>query len=571
MRNGLSFMKKKKIIIISSVILILFLVGLSIFFYIRHQKQIENKINDIRNHYHEYILLSQDANLYTMSDKQYEMSGTVKQGMTLVLENVEIQDVNQEYFKVKNEDYYVFYQDVEPTDVINPASVPEYYLTSNDRIQTKDMTTFYLNEEPVISFNKRMDFVYVSQDEGYYQVQYLGKILDLKKDEVEIQKSEEVKEQTTFVPVLQIQEIKEGCTDSSCITLDKAKEILNQFHEKEFYTINNIDFDLWTKGYVSLKKGAMILNFVKFDESVSSLLESYGYTSIQGESIKCNLNNQSAKIGTPKENLNSYPVSQNTTNEYVGKMLNGEEVVIPKPRVSSSNVTPKSLPSMDAKATNIAVLNYHFFYANGESCGGGNCLEVTKFREQLQYLKDNHYKTLTMEEYRAWMYGEIDLPARSVLLTIDDGAMGTGKHNGNKLIPLLEEYDAHATLFLISGWWAKENYISPNLDIESHTYDMHTERVCSTESRGAQMLCSSKEQVMEDLRKSIEIIGSNTAFCFPFYVYNASALQSVKDSGFKLAFVGGGTKSNRNNDKFRIPRYPIHSDISMNQFINMIA
>ena len=31
-------------------------------------------------------------------------------------------------------------------------------------------------------------------------------------------------------------------------------------------------------------------------------------------------------------------------------------------------------------------------------------------------------------------YGEIELPARSVLITIDDGALGTGTHNGNKLI-----------------------------------------------------------------------------------------------------------------------------------------
>ena len=35
---------------------------------------------------------------------------------------------------------------------------------------------------------------------------------------------------------------------------------------------------------------------------------------------------------------------------------------------------------------------------------------------------------------------QISIPEKSVLITIDDGAKGTGKHNGHKLIPLLEEY-----------------------------------------------------------------------------------------------------------------------------------
>ena len=54
-----------------------------------------------------------------------------------------------------------------------------------------------------------------------------------------------------------------------------------------------------------------------------------------------------------------------------------------------------------------------------------------------------------MREYVDWIYGRIELPKKSVLLTIDDGAMGTGKHNGNKLNPLLEKYQINATLFLI--------------------------------------------------------------------------------------------------------------------------
>jgi len=219
----------------------------------------------------------------------------------------------------------------------------------------------------------------------------------------------------------------------------------------------------------------------------------------------------------------------------------------------------------------IAVLNYHFFYSPGEHCGQGICLNTNKFEEQLKYLKDNGYKTLTMDEFVDWMYGRIELPKKSVLLTIDDGAMGTGTHNGNKLIPLLEKYQAHATLFLITGWWDINNYKSDYLEIESHTFDMHTEGVCSGVARGAKMLCLDYATALADLKKSISITGSSDAFCYPFYAYNDNAINMVKEAGFKVAFAGGGYKATRNSNKYAIPRYPIYDSTSLSTFINYIS
>ena len=232
----------------------------------------------------------------------------------------------------------------------------------------------------------------------------------------------------------------------------------------------------------------------------------------------------------------------------------------------------KALPKEGALATSIAVLNYHFFYDPNlkEYSGDGNFTSVQTFEEQLKYLQDNHYKTLTMEEFRAWMYGEIDLPARSVLITVDDGGMGTGYSNGNKLIPLLEKYDMHATLFLISGWWSKSDYASPNLDIESHTHNLHFSSYCSGVSRGAKMLCLSNEEVLADLQKSIETLGSSTAFCFPFYAYTDNAINLVQQAGFKLGFVGGNYKATRNTNKYKIPRFHMYKTTSLTEFNNFI-
>lgn len=219
----------------------------------------------------------------------------------------------------------------------------------------------------------------------------------------------------------------------------------------------------------------------------------------------------------------------------------------------------------------IAVLNYHFFYdQKSETCNESICLDIETFKEQLNYLKENHYKTLTIQEFRDWMYGIIDIPERSVLITIDDGAMGTGIHNGNKLIPILEEYQMHATLFLISGWWNIENYRSPFLDIESHTHNMHQETFCGN-GKNSKLLCSTETEVLQDLALSIQTIGSKTAFCFPFYTSTQTAIEQLKKAGFELAFIGGNQKVSRKTDKYQIPRYIIYKNTSLQTFINIVS
>ena len=95
---------------------------------------------------------------------------------------------------------------------------------------------------------------------------------------------------------------------------------------------------------------------------------------------------------------------------------------------------------------------------------------------------------------------------------------------------------------------------------------MHTEGVCQGVARGAQMLCMSHEDVVNDLKKSIEITKSTTSYCYPFYVYNNEAISALQEVGFKLAFAGGNTKATKSSYKYAIPRYQIKRDITIEDF-----
>ena len=116
---------------------------------------------------------------------------------------------------------------------------------------------------------------------------------------------------------------------------------------------------------------------------------------------------------------------------------------------------------------------------------------MNKNKEQFKYLHDNGYVTLTIQQFNDWYDGKIEVPEKSVLLTIDDGGMGTSISDGNVLIPLLEKYEINATLFLITAWWSKDDYKSDYLDVESHGFDIHKQGSCGDK----RLVCLDKEQL----------------------------------------------------------------------------
>lgn len=534
-------MKSKKTMLIFLGCIIIILIGS--YFMIRKiqiDKANQKLLEEIQNHYNEMVQVEK-GKLYCFIEEKMEPCGEILYPVTVLLEPQTIETTSQQYFKIKDVEYYIFYQDGNPIEEELEFSLP--YIVFNQNVHTNEMTELYREGHLILTLNQEMDFVIYYQDQENYYVEYLEQIFGIPKNKnISVYESVNTTEvEESQIPVLYYDNIKEY------IETTKGQEQVQMLKEGNYYTISLEDYEKWMNGYIRVPDKAILL--LSNEETVIDTFTSYNQ---KDTTLSFNLNNRVSTVSKPY----MYQVFQNTTKENFQKMLEGKTIVY-------YTYSEQSVP----------VLNYHFFYnpEGGEVCNEGICLSVQKFESHLQYLKNNGYYTLTMKEFRDWMYGEIEIPEKSVLITIDDGAMGTGAHNGNKLIPLLEKYDLHATLFLITGWWSIENYRSPNLDIESHTYDMHMGNICANQPRGSQLLCSSKEQVLEDLKKSIQITQSTKAFCFPLYAYNDTVIAQVQQAGFELAFVGGSYDATRKSNKYKIPRYPIYSNITMDQFIQMVS
>ncbi len=212
--------------------------------------------------------------------------------------------------------------------------------------------------------------------------------------------------------------------------------------------------------------------------------------------------------------------------------------------------------------TGIATIAYHFFYKDGEwsSCAQIICTSESLFRKQLDYLKKNDYFTPTMSEFEDWIDGRINLPKKTVMITIDDGwktELG---------VEILNEYKMNATLFLITSQYPA-TLAWGTVEAASHSDNLHNRGDCPT-GQGGGIQCLKESILLDDLSLSRSKLNNTTAFCYPFYEYNEYSISILKKAGFTMAFAGmysnGSLKMHRGDNKFKIPRVTFLYDTDVN-------
>ncbi len=246
--------------------------------------------------------------------------------------------------------------------------------------------------------------------------------------------------------------------------------------------------------------------------------------------------------------------------DYYGISLLSRLVYVKKEDVSN-NVEVDSNEDM---AVSIPAILYHFIYLNGDTgCNDIICHSEEQIDSHFKFLSDNDVFTLNTSEVLSFIKGEINLPKKSILITIDDGA------RAENFIPFLEKYGLNATLFLVSSWYPVSKFQSPYLEIASHTHNMHTTGVCPT-GQGGGINCLPESDILNDLKLSRETLNNTKAFCFPFYEYSNYSINLVKEAGFEMSFIGGSTKIKKGIDPYKIPRYPILSSFGVDYISNLV-
>ncbi len=231
----------------------------------------------------------------------------------------------------------------------------------------------------------------------------------------------------------------------------------------------------------------------------------------------------------------------------------------------------QSYSAVSDNASSVPVLMYHFFYdEESGSMKDTNYLSAQKFKKQLDYLQENDFQTLTMEELEHYLKKEAKVPQKSVVITMDDGDPSVLTY----AFPQLVNHRMNATSFLICGWlgetlpWDYYEMKLNGVELQSHSFLMHKEG-CKM-GHGGQLLCIDHDKGVEDTIQSMWYIDTATVYCYPFGDYNASAIDIVKEAGIHMAFTTEHGKVKPGDDLFVLPRVRVQGDQTLESFIKSI-
>ena len=225
----------------------------------------------------------------------------------------------------------------------------------------------------------------------------------------------------------------------------------------------------------------------------------------------------------------------------------------PTPAPAPQQATPRG-------TTVIPILMYHYVRVvtdPKDTVGINLSVRPELFAQQMQYLADNGYTTLTMGEVHAILAGQLPLPERPIALTFDDGY----RDFYTAAWPVLKRHGFKATNYVITGYIGWDAYLtwemireldaSGLVEIGAHTLTHGDLRSFSPERRWRE-IAESKAVLEQGLGKPV------TAFCYPAGKYNADVVALVRRAGYLTATtVEYGTRQNL-QWAYELPRVRVH-------------
>ena len=239
-------------------------------------------------------------------------------------------------------------------------------------------------------------------------------------------------------------------------------------------------------------------------------------------------------------------------------------------------------------ATKIPVLAYHRIASDTAKrryyWNDSLAVSASTFNRQMKWLRQNGYRTISTSELRDWRVEGAFLPKKSVLITFDDGFYETYY----VAYPILKKYDQKGTSFIVGcrtkittakfdakgkhdrfvGWdvikEVRREY--PNLEFQSHTYNMHYR----ASSGFGIVTTKSRASIEADFAKNRKF--GFTALAYP-YGHSSSNMLSVLAADESIGIAFGYMKdwpASRTSPIYNMPRFKVMGNGSLSDFQRIV-
>lgn len=218
--------------------------------------------------------------------------------------------------------------------------------------------------------------------------------------------------------------------------------------------------------------------------------------------------------------------------------------------------------------TRVAVLGYHNFSETKPVTE--MLMRTSEFREQMEYIKKSGLTVISMQEFLEWRFGERNLPAECVLITLDDGWRSVY----TDAFPILKEYGYPFTLFLYTRYLTgRGDSMSPAMiremqehgaTIGSHSTSHYYPRTWKQhEAQGEKAYIALLDQEMgNSFEKLSSLFGSINTYCYPGGYVTKPMLERLPSYGYVAAFTVVPGKVTVTENPWQIHRYMIFGNDS---------
>jgi peptidoglycan/xylan/chitin deacetylase (PgdA/CDA1 family) len=245
-----------------------------------------------------------------------------------------------------------------------------------------------------------------------------------------------------------------------------------------------------------------------------------------------------------------------------------------------NRIYPSFIHVDDDYAKRIPILSYHHIDKNMDPYQGAEeVVSFEDFKEQIEFLAKEGYKTLTLQEFSDFLKGEKEIPSKSLLITFDDGYESLYQY----AYPVLKEHDFTAVAFLITHNISeltrlnlekelpKIHYIQKVVMKDVFEYGSHTHSLHELDQERQSILLSLEgSKVLKDLTYSRNVL-KTLAFSYPYGGYDEHLIDIVKKAGFQLAFTTDPKMANVGDDPFTIGRLSVVSGMPIEDFKELVG
>ena len=214
-----------------------------------------------------------------------------------------------------------------------------------------------------------------------------------------------------------------------------------------------------------------------------------------------------------------------------GPPLAGQLVVLPK--------RPYNPAAVDAGGYQVVpILCYHQFAKRRAT----NRMQVTaaNFEAQMQYLKDNGFRVISMSDLQGFLAGRQGIPEKAVVLTIDDGYRSVY----DIAYPILQRMGLTATLYVYSDFagislsWdqIREMQASGVIDIQSHSRSHTSMSPNGYEKLGPPYRDRVEQEIAVPHRILTDKLGTDIIhFAYPYGDTSEDAVKLLEQYGYVTA------------------------------------